>query len=346
MGAATGRLLLIPAGPTPPHTRASHQLRIRLHFWPQGWREGAITFPPTFKFKVGTNMYLGDTPSTAVLGGGGTGAEDDLDDEYEDVGAGAGGAEAEKQKKRTPAWCDRVLFTPGGALSQGAYVRGETTASDHKPVASRLALRTARYDRKKIDALLHACRQQADMQQAAQRPRPSLEPNLVSIGAIKYGQVRSFRVTLSNSGPIEGLYHFVPPPSAAFGDDETPGLPAWVMAVPEEGYVPAGGSCEIELRVCVEGGARGAASALARSADDCLDAIVILRCAEHAVGAVLPRDVTRIMSSCAHRHMHSPMSHVRISLCWRFCASTLASRHAQPLRCAAQLSPACSRNPA
>jgi hypothetical protein len=31
----------------------------------------------------------------------------------------------EKQKRRTPAWCDRVLWLPGRQLHQLAYGRGE-----------------------------------------------------------------------------------------------------------------------------------------------------------------------------------------------------------------------------
>jgi hypothetical protein len=44
-----------------------------------------------------------------------------------DSGAAAGreSPSVEKQKKRTPAWCDRVLWLPGRQLYQLAYGRGE-----------------------------------------------------------------------------------------------------------------------------------------------------------------------------------------------------------------------------
>jgi hypothetical protein len=39
--------------------------------------------------------------------------------------AGRESPSVEKQKKRTPAWCDRVLWLPGRQLYQLAYGRGE-----------------------------------------------------------------------------------------------------------------------------------------------------------------------------------------------------------------------------
>ncbi|GAA0169041.1 phosphatase [Lithospermum erythrorhizon] len=37
------------------------------------------------------------------------------------------------EKRRTPAWCDRILWY-GQGLSQISYVRGESRFSDHRPV--------------------------------------------------------------------------------------------------------------------------------------------------------------------------------------------------------------------
>ncbi|TQD68953.1 hypothetical protein C1H46_045514 [Malus baccata] len=38
-----------------------------------------------------------------------------------------------KEKRRTPAWCDRILWY-GEGLQQLSYVRGESRFSDHRPV--------------------------------------------------------------------------------------------------------------------------------------------------------------------------------------------------------------------
>ncbi|KAJ3674744.1 hypothetical protein LUZ60_005360 [Juncus effusus] len=70
----------------------------------EGWREGRIYFPPTYKYSNNSDRYAGD----------------DLHP---------------KEKRRTPAWCDRILWY-GRGLSQLCYVRGESRFSDHRPVYS------------------------------------------------------------------------------------------------------------------------------------------------------------------------------------------------------------------
>ncbi|KAJ6831526.1 putative type IV inositol polyphosphate 5-phosphatase 7 isoform X3 [Iris pallida] len=68
----------------------------------QGWSEGRIYFPPTYKYSNNSDRYAGD----------------DLHP---------------KEKRRTPAWCDRILWY-GRGLNQMSYVRGESRFSDHRPV--------------------------------------------------------------------------------------------------------------------------------------------------------------------------------------------------------------------
>jgi len=73
------------------------------------FEEGKINFQPTYKFKVGTHEY---------------------DDE----------------KKRTPSWCDRILYR-GEQISQVFYTSvGSVTISDHKPVCSLLKIKIKRID--------------------------------------------------------------------------------------------------------------------------------------------------------------------------------------------------------
>ncbi|XP_041022435.1 type I inositol polyphosphate 5-phosphatase 4-like isoform X1 [Juglans microcarpa x Juglans regia] len=80
------------------------QLRIeqrRGHVF-EGWNEGKIYFPPTYKYSNNSDRYAGDDRHP-------------------------------KEKRRTPAWCDRILWH-GRGLHQLSYVRGESRFSDHRPV--------------------------------------------------------------------------------------------------------------------------------------------------------------------------------------------------------------------
>ncbi|AQK74977.1 Type I inositol polyphosphate 5-phosphatase 5 [Zea mays] len=70
----------------------------------KGWKEGKIYFAPTYKYKQNSDSYLWETAKS-------------------------------KKKRRTPAWCDRILWH-GQGIEQLQYIRGEFRLSDHRPVCS------------------------------------------------------------------------------------------------------------------------------------------------------------------------------------------------------------------
>lgn len=69
------------------------------------WQEGEISFPPTYKYKPNSEDYAFMT------------------------------TESGGDKRRTPAWCDRILWR-GKGMSQLSYSRSESKFSDHRPVQS------------------------------------------------------------------------------------------------------------------------------------------------------------------------------------------------------------------
>ncbi|WOL01963.1 type I inositol polyphosphate 5-phosphatase 8 isoform X1 [Canna indica] len=69
-----------------------------------GWEEGLIHFPPTYKFLANSDVYAVKPTKP-------------------------------KEKRRTPAWCDRILWR-GNGMQQMCYNRGESQFSDHRPVHS------------------------------------------------------------------------------------------------------------------------------------------------------------------------------------------------------------------
>ncbi|KAE9621857.1 putative inositol-polyphosphate 5-phosphatase [Lupinus albus] len=74
----------------------------------KGWNEGEIYFAPTYKYLANSNNYVAQSSKS-------------------------------KEKRRTPAWCDRILWK-GEGLNQIWYVRGESKFSDHRPVYSLFSL--------------------------------------------------------------------------------------------------------------------------------------------------------------------------------------------------------------
>ncbi|CAD5167494.1 unnamed protein product [Musa acuminata subsp. malaccensis] len=69
-----------------------------------GWKEGKISFAPTYKYSQNSDIYAGETVKS-------------------------------KKKRRTPAWCDRILWH-GNGMEQLQYLRGESKFSDHRPVCA------------------------------------------------------------------------------------------------------------------------------------------------------------------------------------------------------------------
>ncbi|EXB39750.1 Type I inositol-1,4,5-trisphosphate 5-phosphatase CVP2 [Morus notabilis] len=69
-----------------------------------GFKEGHIFFAPTYKYSHNSDSYAGETVKS-------------------------------KKKRRTPAWCDRILWR-GNGIEQLSYIRGESRFSDHRPVCS------------------------------------------------------------------------------------------------------------------------------------------------------------------------------------------------------------------
>lgn len=89
----------------------------------EGWKEGVIKFPPTYKYEINSDRYVGENPK-------------------------------EGEKKRSPAWCDRILWF-GKGIKQLAYKRAEITLSDHRPVSSTFLVQVEVLDHRKLKRALN-----------------------------------------------------------------------------------------------------------------------------------------------------------------------------------------------
>ncbi|KAK8983787.1 hypothetical protein V6N11_009572 [Hibiscus sabdariffa] len=88
-----------------------------------GWNEGIIDFPPTYKYEIDSDRYVGEIPK-------------------------------EGEKKRSPAWCDRILWS-GVGIKQLRYQQAEIRLSDHRPVSSMFLIEVEVLDHQKLQRALN-----------------------------------------------------------------------------------------------------------------------------------------------------------------------------------------------
>lgn len=87
----------------------------------RAFEELPLTFAPTYKYDVGTDRY--DT----------------------------------SEKRRSPAWCDRLLYRANGKIEQLDYGRHEIKVSDHRPVSGSFKLHVKNVDdRKRAQVVMEA----------------------------------------------------------------------------------------------------------------------------------------------------------------------------------------------
>ncbi|KAL9669731.1 hypothetical protein QQ045_007279 [Rhodiola kirilowii] len=88
-----------------------------------GWKEGLINFAPTYKYDINSDIYVGANLK-------------------------------EGEKKRSPAWCDRILWL-GKGIKQFSYNRSEIKLSDHRPVSSEFMVEVEVLNQRKLQRALN-----------------------------------------------------------------------------------------------------------------------------------------------------------------------------------------------
>lgn len=92
----------------------------------EGWKEGIINFPPTYKYEVHSDRYVGESPK-------------------------------EGEKRRTPAWCDRILWF-GKGITQHSYDSVDLRMSDHRPIISVFSIEVEVFDPRNLHRALNLTR--------------------------------------------------------------------------------------------------------------------------------------------------------------------------------------------
>lgn len=85
-----------------------------------GWCEGTLNFPPTYKYELNSEKYFGEDP---------------------------------KVGRRTPAWCDRILSL-GKGMRLLSYRRTDLRLSDHRPVTASYMVEVEVFSPRKLQRAL------------------------------------------------------------------------------------------------------------------------------------------------------------------------------------------------
>ncbi|KAF8693943.1 hypothetical protein HU200_038588 [Digitaria exilis] len=89
----------------------------------EGWKEGQINFPPTYKYERNSSRYVGEIRNEA-------------------------------EKTRSPAWCDRILWL-GKGTKQLSYWSSGLRLSDHRPVSAVFLVEVEMFNQQKLERVLN-----------------------------------------------------------------------------------------------------------------------------------------------------------------------------------------------
>ena len=229
-----------------------------------GWHESEVTFAPTYKYRPGTNVYSG------------AGDTDDNDVE--------GAQKKEEEKKRSPAWCDRILWKGDFDINLIDYGRAELTHSDHKPVYALFSLVVRELQPQKLQDLLSNLRRQLDAEEMKSQPTCAILNPTVDLGRLRYAEESSGRFTMSNTGDVPANFSLVSPVPGG------PPYPAWLNVNPTSGRLLPGEECIVNIQAKIEGGRMSGPTALSGSrstSSSALDTLVDVEPQPKAVDAIL-----------------------------------------------------------
>ena len=205
-----------------------------------GFSEGALGFPPTYKYRLGGRTYCGDPLSPLPA-----------------------------EKRRTPAWCDRVLWR-GERLQQLAYTTCEPSAwqSDHRPVVAVFELEADAVHPAAIEAAVREAYKEVDRAEMEARAQCTVAPHVLDVGTLRWGAAQSACSTVTNVGEVPAFFTFV---SEAEG---APPRPSWLALEPLAGTIAPGETLDVSVSVRVDATATAQAMAHRGRALEC---IVVLR---------------------------------------------------------------------
>jgi len=181
----------------------------------QGFEEGQINFPPTYKYQPGTDVY----------------------------------EQRPEKKLRAPAWCDRVLWLTQDPrhVQQLTYKRSETpNFSDHKPVYTTMRVTIKDVIPEKRDAIYRELLSLLDRFENQSLPMVGLDKIELNFGAIRYEETMTLPIHITNTGNVCAQYRFVPKL------DENALCKPWMTVTPTYGMlIPGEQAATIEVSITI-----------------------------------------------------------------------------------------------
>jgi phosphatidylinositol-bisphosphatase len=174
--------------------------------------EGPITFAPSYKYDPGTDRY--DT----------------------------------SEKRRTPAWCDRILWkttAPASHIRQLTYARHELLSSDHRPVSSLMLVQVKSIIPEKRNAVYQDIVKKLDKMENECIPDAAISSNNVFFPNVKYLIPSEQTIQVQNTGKVVVRFRFIPKLN------QKKFSKAWLDVRPPFGMVMPGETVPIKLTVLI-----------------------------------------------------------------------------------------------
>jgi len=141
-----------------------------------GFKEGPITFPPTYKYDPGTNSW------------------------------------DSSEKARPPAWTDRILWQ-GDTIHQTHYrSHMDLLVSDHKPVSAMFNVGIKVIDKAKRQKIREEIMKKLDMLENDFLPQVMVDTTEVNFGKVKFIQSCSQTLAIANTGQVPVQFEFIHKP--------------------------------------------------------------------------------------------------------------------------------------
>eukprot|EP00903_Cladosiphon_okamuranus_P010739 g10150.t1 len=179
------------------------------------FEEAPITFPPTYKYQPGTQVY----------------------------------EERPDKKRRAPAWCDRVLWRTrdAGHVASVVYSRGELLLSDHKPVLAELSVKIRQIHREeRLRAFEEVTGQIRRVESQGAAPEITLGATALDLGDVYYRTVASTVLRVANVG--QGLAYL----RFTSKLDELAPFRRWLQVEPAFALLTPGERTEFRVSVFVD----------------------------------------------------------------------------------------------